>query len=237
MERSRIFGALNEEQAIELLRHGNPLVRLWLGLSAVTRLALNPRDTQQVFLIAAAVDRERLEATHRRLGTSAAGRKLLAERPSIDSSAIDYERLRALPESTLGGAYARTLQREQLDPDLFQAPPGLPEELAYVAKRIRQSHDLWHVLTGLSTSIPDEIALQAFTEAQIDSNTSRVLVRFGQLYFGRRYPEVRALVKRYRALGERAAYLLEVRWEEYWEHDLVELRRRLLRSEGAKLVA
>src|SRR5262245_15313396 len=102
----RIFGTLNEAQALELLRNGNgnPLARLWLALSAGTRLVLNPRDTQQVFLIAAAVDRERLDATHRRLGASAAGRKLLAERPSIDSSAIDYERLRALPESTLGGA-------------------------------------------------------------------------------------------------------------------------------------
>ena len=237
MELSRVCAALNEEQAVELLRAGGRWSRLWIGLSAGARLVLNPNDTQQVFLLAAAVDRERLEATHRRLGASEAGRKLLRERPSIDSSAVDYAALQALPASTLGGAYARTLQREQLDPDLFQAPPGLPAELAYVAKRIRQSHDLWHVLTGLSTSIPHEIALQAFTEVQIDSNTSRLIVRVGQLYFGRRFPEVRALVKQYRGLGQRAVYLLEVRWEDYWEHDLVDLRRRLLRAEPGQLAA
>jgi ubiquinone biosynthesis protein COQ4 len=219
---------LTEADAAALSRSGGPWARLWLGVAAGARLALNPRDTQQVFLLAQAVDRERLEETHERLRSSVAGRKLLAERPSIDSSAVDYAALRALPEQTLGGAYARALARQGLDPDLFQAPPGLPVELAYTAQRIRQTHDLWHVLTGLETSIPGEIALQAFTEAQIHSRTAALIVRFGQLIFGRRYPELRALVKKYRALGEHAVFLLEVPWEELWEEELEDVRARLL---------
>ncbi|HEX6242465.1 MAG TPA: Coq4 family protein [Polyangiales bacterium] len=221
---------LSEEDAAAITRSGSPWARFWLGMTAGVRLALDTRDTQQVFLLAQAVDGERLELTCRRLRATPAGRKLLAERPSIDSTGVDYGALRALPARTLGGAYARALQRQGLDPDVFQAPPGLPDELAYTAKRIRQSHDLWHVLTGLDTDIPGEIALQAFTEAQIQSKTAALIVRFGQLIFGRRYPALRGLVKRYRALGERAVYLLEVPWEEYWERDLDDVRRELLQA-------
>jgi ubiquinone biosynthesis protein COQ4 len=227
MQMTETRPAMSEEEAIHLIRSGHWLPRLWLGLSAGVRLLLNPRDTQQVFLLAAAVDRETLLANHARMKASTAGRKLLRERPAIDRSGVDYEALRALPESTLGGAYARMLAREGLDPDLFQAPPGLPVEFAYVAQRVRQTHDLWHVLTGLGTDVASEVALQAFSEQQIHSRTAWFITRFGQLFYGRRFPHLRELVKKYRAIGERSVYLLEVPWEELWQKDLDQVRREL----------
>ena len=227
MELTQSRSVRTEEEAARVVSSGKRLPRLWLGLSAGLRLALNPKDTQQVFLLAAAVDRDRLASNHERLRSTAAGRALLAKRPAIDASAVDYAALRALPEDTLGGAYARMLLREHLDPDLFQAPPGLPAELAYVAQRIRQTHDLWHVLTGLGTDIPSEVALQAFTQQQIGSETARLITLFGQLFFGLRFPQLRSLVRKYRALGQRAVYLLEVPWEEMWEHRLADVRSEL----------
>jgi ubiquinone biosynthesis protein Coq4 len=119
------------------------------------------------------------------------------------------------------------LQREQLDPDLFQPPPLLSPELAYVAQRIRQSHDIWHVITGLSTSIPDEIALQAFTNAQLHNNTSRLIVRFGTPLYGLRYPQLRERVRAFQHVESRCAFLVTVRWEELWEVPLSTLREQL----------
>jgi ubiquinone biosynthesis protein COQ4 len=222
--------AVTEEDAVRALSAGKWLPRFWLGLSAGVRLLLNPRDTQQVFLLAAAVDRATLLRNYQRMQSSPAGRALLKKRPAIDRSSVDYEALRALPEDTLGGSYARMLVRENLDPDLFQAPPGLPEELAFVAKRIRQTHDLWHVLTGLGTDIASEVALQAFTEEQIHSTTARLITTFGQLFYGRRFPHMRALARKQREIGRRAVYLVEVPWEELWEKKLEDVRAQLLRA-------
>jgi ubiquinone biosynthesis protein COQ4 len=218
---------LTEEEAVRIGGAGKLLPRLWLGLRAGARLLLNPRDTQQVFLLAAAVDRETLIANYQRLQASSAGRALLRGRPAIDRASVDFAALRALPESTLGGAYARMLEREGLDPDLFQAPPGLPAELAFVAQRVRQTHDIWHVLTGLGTDVASEVALQAFTEQQIHSRTARLIVSFGQLFYGRRFPGMRARVDQYRELGRRSAYLLEVPWEELWRRELADVRSSL----------
>ena len=49
----------------------------------------------------------------------------LRERPAIDKAHFDFDRLRALPASTLGGAYVRYLDEKNLDPDLFQDALGV----------------------------------------------------------------------------------------------------------------
>ena len=127
----------------------------------------------------------------------------------------------------MGGAYARALAARGLDPDIFQRPPGLPDEIAYVAQRARQSHDLWHVLTGLETDIPGEIALQAFTHAQLGQNFSKLIVRFGLLFYGARYPRAFRMVKRAAAAGRDAKFLLAVRWEDWWADSLADVRARV----------
>jgi hypothetical protein len=117
--------AMAEEHAARIVDSGSALRRSWLGLTAGVRLLLNPNDTQQAFLLSTAVDRPRLARLHAELSKLPAGRALLAERPAIDSKSVDYAYLRSLPATTLGGAYALALQRQRLDPDVFQPPPLL----------------------------------------------------------------------------------------------------------------
>jgi hypothetical protein len=40
------------------------------------------------------------------------------------------------------------------------------EELAYVMQRYREVHDFWHVLTGLDTTVLDELGLKALEYLQ-----------------------------------------------------------------------
>lgn len=219
-------GPQNEAEAMRIAMGDDRWARALQGLRAGIRLALDTRDTQQVFYLASAVDRESLPRAAARLAAHPAGSALLRERPAIDSQHVDYAALRALPADTLGGAYARSLSAAQLDPDIFQRPPGLPDDLAYVAQRARQTHDLWHVLTGLPTDIPGEVALQAFTYAQLGQTFSRLIVTFGQLFFGLRYPRMRRMVKLAAEAGRNAEYLLAVRWEDHWAEALTDVRAR-----------
>jgi len=205
----------------------SPITRLRLGLSAGIRLALDPTDTQQVFYLARAVDHGGLSRLREALLDHPGGAQLLADRPAIDRRAVDFTALLGLPPDTLGGAYARMLEAQGLDPDIFQRPPGLPDDLAFVAQRVRQTHDLWHVVTGLDTSVPSEIALQAFSYAQLEQNVSRLLAVFGVLLFRKRHPQAPALARRWYARGKRASFLLAVRWEELWGEPLGAVRARV----------
>jgi ubiquinone biosynthesis protein COQ4 len=229
---------LDENEAQAILNRGGKLARVRLAVGAALALARDTGDTEQVFILARALDGDSLPRIRRKLVRSAEGRKLLVERPAIDSRHVDFAQLRALPADSLGGAYARMLQERQLDPDLFQ-PPDLPDpELGYIAQRIRQTHDLWHVITGLSTAVPGEVALQAFTYAQLHQRFSRLIAVGGVLLFGLRYPFMFELTRRWYRAGRHVPFLLAEHWEAHWQEPLSAVRERLgLRDVSARVAS
>jgi len=214
-------------EAIEVALHGGTLARLRVAGRSLYRLSRNSEDTTQALLLGIALNSQRFAEVLGRFAIDPVGAELLEARPSIDSHHVDFDALRALPDGTLGREYMRFLEEGELDADFFQAPPGLPPLLAYLAKRIRQSHDLWHVVTGFSSDVPDEIGLQAFTYAQMRVPSAMLLTVFGLLRWGPIRPSTVAKVWRGARLGRDSTYLPTVRWEDHWERPLDELREEL----------
>ena len=83
------------------------------------------------------------------------------------------------------------------------------------------------MLTGLDTDIPGEVALQAFTYEQLHQNFSALIMTFGQLFFGAKFPQLRSLTARARRAGAGAPFLLAIAWEDHWEEPLASVRARL----------
>ncbi|KAJ3069288.1 Ubiquinone biosynthesis protein [Podochytrium sp. JEL0797] len=97
------------------------------------------------------------------------GRRLLKNRPLINTQTIDMAKLRAMPKDSLGRAYVNFCDIECVGPDTRTPVKYMPEaddELKYVMLRYRQTHDFFHVLTGLGTSLEEEIAVKWFELAQ-----------------------------------------------------------------------
>jgi ubiquinone biosynthesis protein COQ4 len=156
------------------------------------------------------------------------GKRLFDERRSIDSTTIDLDALEALPPGTLGHSYARFLRDHELSSDLFQAPLHTTNvEAAYVAKRFRQTHDLWHVLTGLAPDLAGEIQLLAFTHAQTRTPSTGIIVTVGTLRLLRRGQNVALRVVRAYRAGRKAKRLGTFDWEACWSTPVAELRDRL----------
>lgn len=216
-----------ELEAVQTALSGTPRAKIRVASNAVRALYDDPNDTKQVFLLGIILNAPHLERLLSRMARDIEGSKLLVERPAIDSKSVDFDALRALPATTLGGAYARYLDAEGLDPDLFQAPPGLPEVPAYLAQRIRQTHDLWHVLTGYKTDVAGEVALQAFTYAQLRMPSSAVLTLIGTLRLAAHAPKVIAAAWEGYRRGSESAFLPVVRFEDMWADDLDSVRHRL----------
>lgn len=217
-----------EAEAVRLALEGRTVPRLRLAFRALRRLMKDPNDTRQVFTLSIAVSARNLPQMLATFLSDDSGVELLTKRASIDSRHVDYAALRALPDGTLGREYARFIDDNGLDPDLFQAPPGMPAGIAYIVQRMRQTHDLWHVVTGYDTDIPGELSLLAFTYAQTQAPSMRLLatvgtvhyaVRHGQLAFGR--------VARGYQRGKTAQFMGNVIWEDMWELPLSEVRARL----------
>ena len=214
-----------EADAARIALTGSVVGRFRVGAAALRRLLADPDDTKQVFLLGIVANGPAFPQFLARFTESSDGARVLAERPTIDGKVV--ERLRALPATTLGGAYARYLDENGLDADLFQAPPGLPEPIAYIAKRVRQTHDLWHVLTGYHPDVPGEVALQGFTFAQTRLPSSALIAVLGTLKWSYARPDMVALTADGFRRGKHAAFLAPIYWEDRFERDLDDVRREL----------
>jgi ubiquinone biosynthesis protein COQ4 len=92
------------------------------------------------------------------------GRRILRDRPKINSETMPIERLRACPENTVGRYMAEYLDQNGMSLDERDDVKYVDDqECAYVMLRYRQTHDFGHALTGLPAAfIEGEVALKAF---------------------------------------------------------------------------
>lgn len=148
-------------------------------------------------------------------------------------SDIKLEQLSQMPKGSLGYEYFNYLKKNNLDPNFYKyenykAPTGLPE---YIKIRLRQTHDLWHLITGFDTSEEGEAGLIAFYYAQLKSNLSGYILCLSFVHFARKRREELPLlldeITRGWALGKKAHALIAVKWEEHWEQPLKDLKLSL----------
>lgn len=157
------------------------------------------------------------------------GRRILRDRPRITSKSMSVTKLRALPESSVGRAYVRWLDREGVSPDTRSSVKYIDdEECAYVMQRYRESHDFYHALTGLPVFVEGEVALKAFEFA----NTLLPMTGLSLFAVTRMMPSER---KRFWNTylpwavhnGLRSKEIINVYWEEELERDVNDLRNEL----------
>jgi ubiquinone biosynthesis protein COQ4 len=194
---------------------------------ALFALARNPNELDRVFEIGEALNAPRVPAMLDGIAATPDGRRILEVRPTIDTKSVDLGALRALPDGTLGREYTRFLDDNRITPDVFKSPEIGDPRVAYVMQRIRQTHDLWHVLTGYGPDVIGEILLQAFTYAQLRVPSALALTLVGWARFGRKQPRFAAHMRDAYRRGRATAPLAMFMWEDHWAEQVVGLRERL----------
>ena len=160
-----------------------------------------------------------------RFTKTADGRKVMAQRAVITNQVIG--KLAKLPETTLGGAYARWVLKRQFDPEFYPLIFELSDEERFALTRRAQVHDATHVITGYDSTEEGEVALMLFNFSQ-EISFITFIIGFGGLFaFGIRQP--RLFVPMIQALfrGLKSPDLSTIPWEDYWHLPLSEVRQRL----------
>jgi len=198
----------------------NATETLRLG-EAVVRVLLDSEQTGEIHLAEELTGRAAFARFRDALFEGEEARALLAERPELSSKQVDFEALRALPPGSLGHVYVTHLDRHGLAADSQAAATRYvdDEEVAYLMRRFRQTHDVWHALTGLGTAGHEEVLLHAFSFGQLRLPVSAMIVFFGgvkHMVLEARWETLRhGLLDAWRA-GRDAAPLLPVYWERHW---------------------
>lgn len=142
----------------------------------------------------------------------------------------DLAVLTQLPANSLGYAYAAYLLEAGFDPDFYRKTE-IEDDVTYMFMRLRQTHDIWHVITGFGSDVNAELGLKAFEIAQIHRTLAAMLIAGGLLRTLLKTPEMlddllEQIAIGYR-MGARAKPLIAQKWEEHWDKPLAEWRREL----------
>jgi ubiquinone biosynthesis protein COQ4 len=199
------------------------------AIGALAKVVADPTRTDEVLVFSTYANAGSMRDRLHRFYDDANGQKLYAEHRTIDSHTVDLDALAALPEGTLGHAYASFLRSRGFTPEVFEGAPAdvADPKASYAIQRMRQTHDLWHVVTGHDTDPAGEVALQAFTYAQVHAPSSLILAAVGTLRGTRHQPTlVRDVVRAFRA-GRHAEGFATFPWEDHWSTPLAEVRAML----------
>jgi ubiquinone biosynthesis protein Coq4 len=143
---------------------------------------------------------------------------------------IDLQNLQTLPEGSLGRCYADQLISQGITPDTLIDPTPITNAGEFVVHRIRETHDIVHVLTGFGLDGDSEIGLQGFNLAQNRSPVAVMLI-FGAMLSSLQNDEpleplLRALAHGFQ-MGLNADLVISRKLEEGWERPLKDWREEL----------
>ncbi|KAH7925819.1 coenzyme Q biosynthesis Coq4, partial [Leucogyrophana mollusca] len=157
------------------------------------------------------------------------GRRILKERPRINSKTLNMDKLRELPDGTFGRAYIGWLDGCRVTPDSREPVHYISDpELAYVMQRYRETHDFYHALFSLRVSALPELALKAFEFTNLGfPMTAFALGAAVRLKPAQRERLWKEYVPWAMRCGSHGRCLLTVYWEERWAQDLKELQMEL----------
>lgn len=146
-------------------------VKAWRHMQ---KLIANKEDTEQVFHIIEALNGRSFEKNFRTFVASPEGKRLLKERQYLPPVLDDHSWIEALPEGTVGRAYLEFMKREGLsaqglvdESEKFRSRAReFDDDYLWYANRLRDTHDLFHVLSGYNRDALGEASLLAFTYSQ-----------------------------------------------------------------------
>ena len=140
-----------------------------LTLNAIQIVLRDSNRTEQIHVVEETTGRTRFGAVLQELRGTPEGRAFLSRRLEINRDQVDFEMLRRLPAATLGGAYIRHLDDNGLSADTQAALTRHVEDpdIAYLVRRFRQTHDVWHPLTGLGTVPWHEVVIHGLPSAVV----------------------------------------------------------------------
>lgn len=206
------------------------------ALRAFRRLVRDKEDTAQVFEIMRALSGGSIARGYNRmLGTMEGGRQAFL-REELAHKLDDPVWLAKFPAGSVGGAYrefreARGFTAEGLADEARKVAPlvDAPHPVIWYSRRLRDVHDIWHVLTGYGTDALGEACVVSFSYAQTHN------LGFGFIGWGaareiqrenRSIPARRAVLQAWRN-GGRARWLPALDYEAVFAEPLEAARARL----------
>ena len=201
------------------------------GYRAFRVLVSNPADPVNGPLFQMCIERSLHQKLAARMRRTAEGSRLLRLRPRLHAETVSFEALERMPEGSFGHAFSRYFGEHAISPLKEAVAPAETDE-DYVCTRLREAHDILHVVTGYGTDEIGEVELQCFNLGNMPWGPIPWITIFGAVLMGlsRKQGGFRPFFSRLFAAyqrGRMARCLADVIWEDHWDMPLPRLQQLL----------
>lgn len=160
-----------------IFRHADrtpPKFRPFKALGHFRKLIADKEDTEQVFHIFDCLPRKGFLPEAKAFIDSAPGQRLMETEPFLPTILDDHATLKRLPAGTVGRAYVDFMEREGLSAaglvaesaKMRRGAPRYGDQIEWYLDRLRDTHDLLHILTGYGRDALGEQCVLGFTYGQ-----------------------------------------------------------------------
>uniref|UniRef100_A0ABD2WCJ8 Ubiquinone biosynthesis protein COQ4 homolog, mitochondrial n=1 Tax=Trichogramma kaykai TaxID=54128 RepID=A0ABD2WCJ8_9HYME len=206
------------------------LQRLLLTAGSATISITNPYRGDMIACLGETTGQGALVHCRDRMLSSDEGKRILDEKPRINTRTLDLQRLRDLPEGSVGKTYSLFLENNKVSPD-DRSPVQFVDdlELAYVMQRYREVHDIFHAVLLMPTTMLGEVSVKWVEGLQLKLPMCVAGAIFGA---ARLKPKQRQLYLNYHLpwaiqTGKNANFLLGIYFEKRWEQSLEDFHKEM----------
>jgi ubiquinone biosynthesis protein COQ4 len=199
-------------------------------MRAVRALKANPEDTSQIFTIFRALRGRSGEKIFRRFAAGPTGQAILREQRDLLAVLENRAALAALPDGSMGRAYFDFMEQEKLTADgLVTASQSWEQDVVapdvnLFRNRMRDAHDLTHILTGYGRDPLGELCLLAFMNRHSKNPGQLLIVAMNWTQLPK--PARAAVFQAWRG-GAKARWFQDLDYEALLARPLEEVRREL----------
>lgn len=207
-----------------------PLQKLFLLSKSALEASSDPKNAHAVAATLDITSTFGLEMLKKKKLNTKEGQRILREKPRLnDISESRFSSLSKLPSNTFGYHYSKFMHAHGFDhtsrpPVKYVDDP----ESAYILLRYRESHDYYHTLFNLPPTVLGEIILKYIETLEFKLGGTALQAVLGTLVnLDEKERSVVLGVLQEISEGREGECLLSVFWEEEFENDIEEVRRRL----------
>jgi ubiquinone biosynthesis protein COQ4 len=201
-------------------------------------LIADKEDTEQVFHIIESLNGKALLHGLERFSKTPQGKARIQERRFLPPMLDDHATLRKLPKDSLGRAYIEFMETEGLSAaglveefDKFsEKTPRYGDLIEWYGCRLRDTHDLLHVLTGYGRDALGEVCVLGFSDGQMPGLGIKFIAYMGGREIRKVAPKgspVLRAVREGQKLGKQAAQITQEDIPALLKEPISEVRKRL----------
>jgi len=207
-----------------------PFQKILLSVGSATMSLLDPRRADMIATLGETTGICALKYMRDKMMNNPEGNEILQLQPRINSTLVDLEKLKNMPENTLGHAYFKFLDYNKVTPDSRGSVQFVDDvQLAYVMQRYREVHDLFHTVLGMPTNMLGEVTVKWIEAFQ----TKLPMTLCGGLFGAVRLkPKQREQYVKYYLpwaiqTGLNSNFMLNIYFEKRWDQPMEELHKEL----------